>query len=503
MSDAAAGRPGTLGRRRLTRDVAWNLAGNAAPLVAALACIPFLVRGLGTERFGFLMVAWALVGYFNLFDFGVSRALTRLVAARIAAREHAGIGAAIGSGLALITGLGVIGGAALFAAAPWLCARVLSLPDPLLAEATTGVRILGVTVVLTLATVGARGILEGYRRFRPLSVLRMTLGCAQFIGAALVLPFSSSLAVVIGVLAALRLLGLAAHLALLRSALAGEPVRVVFRPDDAAALVRFGGWLTLSNVVSPIMMYFDRFFVAAVLGMAAAAHYSTPGEVIARLSAAPEALMGVLYPALAATVHSSAERARALRDWGLKMVLFGMLPVAVVLSAFAYELLALWLGAAFAQDSAPILRILAAGLLANSIARVYNTTLQASARPDLAAKAHVAELPVFLIALWAAATGFGVEGVAWVWAGRTFVDLMALRWLANGIVGESRLARQTLATAAAGVAVMIVLGAIHALPVRLAVAVVAAGALAAWCWRTLLDADERAFVKQFARTAPR
>jgi hypothetical protein len=40
--------------RLLARNVIWNLIGNGAPILVAVFCIPILIRGLGTDRFGVL-----------------------------------------------------------------------------------------------------------------------------------------------------------------------------------------------------------------------------------------------------------------------------------------------------------------------------------------------------------------------------------------------------------------------------------------------------------------
>src|SRR2546422_7955265 len=68
------------GGRLLARNTIWNLVGNGAPMVVAVFCIPILIRSLGRERFGVLTLAWALIGYASLFDLGLGRALTPLLA---------------------------------------------------------------------------------------------------------------------------------------------------------------------------------------------------------------------------------------------------------------------------------------------------------------------------------------------------------------------------------------------------------------------------------------
>src|SRR5882762_6152548 len=69
--------------RVLVRNTVFNLTGQSIPLVAALFAIPLLIRGLGTDRFGVVTLAWILIGYFSVFDLGFGRALTQVVAAKL------------------------------------------------------------------------------------------------------------------------------------------------------------------------------------------------------------------------------------------------------------------------------------------------------------------------------------------------------------------------------------------------------------------------------------
>ena len=53
------------------------------PLILAVFTIPPLIKGLGIDRFGVLTLAWMVIGYFSLFDFGIGRALTKVVAEKL------------------------------------------------------------------------------------------------------------------------------------------------------------------------------------------------------------------------------------------------------------------------------------------------------------------------------------------------------------------------------------------------------------------------------------
>src|SRR5687768_3823520 len=111
----------------LARNALLNLAGHGAPLLAALFLLPPLVLRLDAERFGFLALAWALVGYFSLFDLGLGRALSRLVAERRGADREHDLPDLSKTALSLTLALGAAAGLILFAAARPICASLLNL----------------------------------------------------------------------------------------------------------------------------------------------------------------------------------------------------------------------------------------------------------------------------------------------------------------------------------------------------------------------------------------
>ena len=108
------------GHGRLIRDSAINLAGQGLPLIAAIVAFPLLINGLGPDRFGVLALAWVLVGYASLFDFGLGRALTQQVAQRLGSGRVEEVPALAWTGLAIMTVAGVVVAVILAAAAPWL-----------------------------------------------------------------------------------------------------------------------------------------------------------------------------------------------------------------------------------------------------------------------------------------------------------------------------------------------------------------------------------------------
>src|SRR2546423_524881 len=114
--------------RLLARNTVWNLLGSGAPMLVAVFCIPILIGSLGKDRFGVLALAWALVGYASLFDLGLGRALTQLVARKLGAGEEHEVPTLVWTSLLLMLFLGIVGAAVVIILSPWLVHRILNVP---------------------------------------------------------------------------------------------------------------------------------------------------------------------------------------------------------------------------------------------------------------------------------------------------------------------------------------------------------------------------------------
>jgi O-antigen/teichoic acid export membrane protein len=179
------------------------------------------------------------------------------------------------------------------------------------------------------------------------------------------------------------------------------------------------------------MVYSDRFVLGAAVGLSAVGYYSAPYEVVTRLWLIPAALTAVLFPAMTAQLGANPERALQIYRWGLKFVFLTVFPITLCLGMLAPDWLRIWLGAEYSQQSANAARLLVLGVLINCLAHIPFTFLQSAGRADLTAKAHLAELPAYLILLLWLAGSAGIDGAALAWSLRCAADcaiLFVLAW---------------------------------------------------------------------------
>ncbi len=417
--------------RPLLHNGLYSLFTLALPLIASLFAIPILINGLGKERFGVLALSWVFVGYLGLFDMGLGRAITHFVADYRAKDKHEAIPHMIWTAWVCLLGLGLIAGLLLYLATPILVGRILQIPDALTPEATRALGVAAGTVPLVVYIAGMRGVLEGYEAFKGVAFIAVPLSVLNFLVPLLLLPFTRQLDTILLFLLFIRCLFAAIYLLTCFNYVPGlkqprSPNKQLFKQ-----LVSFGGWLTVTNLVGPLMTYLDRFWVGAFISVTAVTYYATSYDVVSKISIIPVSLLTVLFARFSHVQITDKQKAATIFCTALRWLFLVLLPISLLLAVLAADLLTLWIDAAFAAQGAPVIGWLAVGFLINGLAAIPFAWIQATGRADITARYHLLELPLYLGALWLLVAGYGMVGVAMAWVVRSTLDAGLLFWYAS------------------------------------------------------------------------
>lgn len=439
-----------LSRKALVKNSLINLAGFALPLTVGLITIPLIVRGFGVERFGLLTLAWAVIGYFSLFDLGIGRAITQLIAERLDKSPAEDVARLAWTGLLMMAVFALIGAIFTASLTPWFVSSVLNMPAALREEAIWAFIMLAAAIPAVVLSAGFAGVLAAIQRFDLINALRIPMGMMIFLVPLAILPYSKSMAYVCAGLMVIRFLFLVLHAVVCFYAFPPLRAHVGIERSEIRRLLNFGGWMTVTNVIGPFMVYMDRFVIGAALSISAVAYYVTPYEMVTRLWAIPAAIVTVLFPAFAASKNNGSSHAAALYSMGGRAILVILAPVVLVLVVFAKEGLSVWLGSDFSQKSAAVLQWLAIGVYLNSYAQVPFAFIQGIGRADITAKLHLLELPIYIALMFWLLNTHGIIGVAIAWLLRIAVDAVLLtlvaHWLAKDMAAASRQIFPMLAT---------------------------------------------------------
>lgn len=418
--------------RTLVRNTGLNLLGQGLPLLVALVAVPLLLHGLGEARFGVLGLVWMFVTLLG--DLGFGRAGTRFAAEALGAGRADHVHRIARVTVVAQAALGALLGLALAASAAAMVGSILNVEPALREEARLSFLLLAATVPLLSVGAAFRGLLEAAQRFGSMNAVRFTVSTLNYLLPIVVLATGGGLVAIVAVLMALRAAGTVGFAVAARPVwrAAAAPPGAEGPPPAVGEILGFGAWVTVSTVVSPVLVYLDRFLLGALVSVAAVGVYTAPYEVVTRVLLVPASVATTLFPAVSAfRGMGGAERVgRTSRKaaWGV-LALVG--PVALGFWLLAGPLLRLWLGEAAVPEMVTALRLLAPGVLANAFAFVPFSVLQGVGRADLTGRIHLLELPIHAAVAWWLIAAYGVAGAAAAWSARAVLDATLLHLAAR------------------------------------------------------------------------
>lgn len=410
----------------IARNTLLNLVGQALPLLVAVIAMPFVVRGLGTERFGLLSLAWVVLGYFTIFDLGLGRATTKYVSEALGKGEGDQVPQIIWTAVTFQAVLGFVGALVLFGITDLLVESVLKIPPQLFGEAKDTFHLLALSIPLVLVSSSFSGVMEAAQRFDLINAIKIPSSTLMFILPLVGLYFGLGLP---GIVALILLARVGTLVAFFMMDLHIIPKLREYTISFArfSQLFAFGGWVMITSIVSPVLVYLDRFLVGSILTIAAVSYYSVPYDVVTKLLIFSASLTATLFPAFSAMEGvRDRQRLGTFFARSVKYIFLITGTIVVLIVVYAKEILQIWLGSDFVIESTVAMQVLALGMLINSLAQTPFALLQGVGRPDLPAKFHLIELPIYVGIAWILVSQFGIAGAAGAWTIRVVLDTAML-----------------------------------------------------------------------------
>ena len=484
----------------LAKNTLLSLIGSGIPIIVAIFSIPILINALGADGFGILTIAWMVTGYFSLLDLGVGRALTKMVSEKLGQNDIERIPQLIWTALMLTVLMGIIGSILISMSAETLVNNFFKIPETFHMEVERSFYILAFCVPMVICNASLSGILQSYQRFDLVNTIRIPIGSLTFLGPVFVLPFSSALSHIVIALFFVRLVELIINIIFCIRVVPKVIANIGIDKSSIRNFLSFGSWMTLSNVVGPLMLYLDRFLIGSIISISAVSYYATSYEIVHRMMIIPGAIVGVLFPAFGAVVGNNPAKAASMLFGGVKYTFISIFPLIMIIFIFAEEILNIWLGAEFAEKGTLVLKLLLIGALINSFAYFPFAVLHASGRPDLTAKLHLIETPIYLITAWILISKFGIVGAAIGWTLRALADTMILFFMAGRKLGVAYPKNHIILISLTTLILVIVSIVIpENLIFRLLITILFFLVFFILTWKVILDSNEKFFVLSHAK----
>jgi len=412
----------------IVRNTGYNLVAALVPIGVSLVTVPVFLHAMGEERYGVMALIAMLLGYFGVFDLGLSTA----TAQRIAARPDTDLDARrriFWTGTIANLSIGLVGAVVILPIALLFAGSAIKAPAEMMPEIRQSMVWLVLALPVMLLTGVLRGALQGASRFAELNLINViAVPISQLVPLAAAVWFSPKLTVVLPVLYAARFGVLACYFAVVLHRVT-RGWHVSFDLGEARALMRFGGWMTLSSLIATVLVGLDRFVIGALIGVRQVSYYTVPYQLSERAMFVPSALAQAMFPRVSGAPDEGEARALSVR--GVMAIAAFCGPPMVFGAVFLHPFLGWWISPGFAQAAAPLGQVILAGFWLNALGMACANHLTARGLPRLYATAHAIEVVPYCLLLYGLMHWLGLLGAALAFVARVYADDLLLAYLAG------------------------------------------------------------------------
>ena len=404
-----------------------NIVGALSGILIALITVPMYVSRIGEDRYGILSLVWILLGYLGFLDFGLTRATTNALA-KLHDAPLKKRGSVFMTSLWINLILGSVGGLIIYFAGGHILLAMHGLTGPLRTE-VEGI-MPWVAPMLPLSLIGgvSIGALESRERFLLANIFQIVSNVlGQVVPLLVAIYVSPNLTAIIPVTFVSRLVMTAITMALV---IGSEKLFHFERFDirQVKKLLGYGIWVTLTNVISPLMTSLDQFVIGNMIGPSFVARYAVPMTAATRLQIFNGALSRSVFPRFSRMEHGEAS---ALAAKGIVTLAYLSAMLSAPALVVAHPFFEWWMGKTFALYAVPVAMVLFVGAWFNGLAFIPYTLLQGQGKPGTVAKLHTAEVLPYIGCLWLFVHVFGLTGAAMAWALRVMADAAILAFLSR------------------------------------------------------------------------
>ena len=417
---------------KVVKGSLWTLAGQIAPFAVSFISTPFIIRFLGAESYGVLLLVGLIPMYFSFADFGMGIASTKF------ASEAFGEGDRKKETEIVWTAAAVASVSALTVAIPififsYQIVTALNVPDHLLGQASQALRITSASFVL--------GIIASVLNSPMLARLRMDLNtltqALPKILLAAVTPFILYFGGgIVGAVWWAFIVAIAAVATVFRISSRFVPNlrKPAFNLELLRPLITVGGALALSGVAAVLLVNLEKLILAWVTSVQTLAYYSVASALIGTAVMFGTAMHQSLVPAFSQLLEPS-KRPELERLFArtVRMNFIGMAPLFASLFVIARPFFTIWAGPEFGEGSTVPFYIMIVTVLFSLWSYVPVSLLLASGRMDVLAKVYWIELLPYIALTGFLTAKFGGVGAAIGWSLRVAFDTCVMTYFGSRI----------------------------------------------------------------------
>jgi len=400
----------------------WSLFGLVIPFFIALLTVPFLIQKLGLDKFGLLTICWAIFGFVNLFDFGVSKIFVREIAMASGTNESDEISVLLRSAILLSFIVGLVH-IIIYVSFFSILSKFHYISNP----NVTWNLILFLSLSSPVILIGqvSKSLFDGLRLFNKSALIQSISSSAIFIGPVIALALGyndvSSFLLFILIVRMTSLL-----LALFNGIKWYVGGTRLFSIKYMKLLLSKGISVTLSSASTPILTLSDRFFLSTIISSEATGVFSAPAELISRVFGAIGMVSNVLYPEFSINYKKSARHSYVIFLTATKYIALLLIPIVLIIFIAAPILSHYVYGSTYKKSFDYYIFLFSLGYAFNCLAQIPVMYLYTKNLIQKIAFIQFIEILIYLPVLYLLITIYGILGAVMALSCRLVFDCIAL-----------------------------------------------------------------------------
>ncbi len=422
LDEAKIHPPSTAGMTtKVVKGSMWTLGGSVLPLAVSFISTPFIIRFLGAESYGVLLLVGLIPTYFSFADFGMGIASTKFASEAFGQGDREKEARVVWTAAVIALVASSIVAIPVFVFSYQIVAS-LNVPEHLLTQASIALRIAAAAFVL--------GILGSVVNSPMLARLRMDLNtitaAVPKILLAAVTPFILFFGGgIVGAVSWAFIVGVAtlAVVVYFSGRLLPEMFRTGLSRDMFRPLLKFGGGWVVAMIAAMLLVNLEKLFLTKMVSVKALAFYSVAFTFANMATMFSQAMIQSLIPAFSQLLAPEKRREfDTLFARGIRLNVLWLLPAIMMMFVMARPFFTIWAGEEFGVNSTLPFYVLLIGLFFNLQATIPYIAIMAVGRTDVFARLYWIELLVYAFGAFLLINSWGIVGAALAWTLRVFFD---------------------------------------------------------------------------------
>ena len=398
---------------RIISNSIYNLLGWLLPVIVNFLTIPFIVRMLGNDSYGILTLGTAIIGYFSLMDINLTQGSMRYIAEFHAKGDTGKVNEVLSLSLLVYSVLGLLGAVIIYISVDLFLLDMLKIPQNLLETSRT---------VFHLSAIGFFiGFIHNYMSSVPKSIHRFDIAAKNEAGFGIVLMVITVVLLYLGFnllsVVILRVVILFLNCTVLfivvKKQIPYARFFSSFSKDTVRQIISFSKYSFLSKIAATITSNTDRLVIGAVISSAAVTLYTVPFMLVSRLMNISVRLSMIMFP-LASEMGATGKREELKKIYivASRHIFFLNIALTTILCLFSKQILQLWMGNDFAQQTYIILILISLAFFADTLTNLPSLINDGLSFPKVTGFFAFGRAIFGFVALLIGASYFGLIGVA-------------------------------------------------------------------------------------------